>query len=46
MEKKKYLKPTMKVFDMPDKQRILCFSDELGDIPTIPGQQPDDKHLA
>lgn len=47
MEKKKYVKPTMQVYEMPDRQMILCLSDApLNHIPTIPGQPRDEKHLA
>lgn len=45
--KKKYMKPSMEVYDLPDRQMILCLSNgELGQVPTIPGQPTDDKHLA
>ena len=44
MEKKQYVKPSMKVFEI-EIPKIICAS---GDDPVgyIPGQQPDDKHLA
>ena len=47
MEKKKYIKPAMLVYDLPDRQMILCYSNGgLDYIPGIPGQQDDKKHLA
>jgi hypothetical protein len=46
MEKKKYMKPSMKVYDMPDSQRILCYSQGFNYIPAIPGQHEDEKQLA
>ena len=47
MEKKKYIKPSMEVYDLPGHQLILCLSNgELNHIPTIPGQHEDEKHLA
>jgi hypothetical protein len=47
MEKKKYEKPSMKVYEM-EVPKIICASDNQwgGYIPTIPGQPEDDKHLA
>lgn len=46
MEKKQYMKPSMKVYDMPDSQMILCYSDGFAQIPTIPGTPDDEKQLA
>ena len=43
MEKKQYVKPSMKVYEM-EPAKIICASG--GDMSYIPGQQPDDKHLA
>lgn len=36
----------MKVYELPDRQMILCYSKELSDIPTVPGQPDDEKHKA
>ena len=47
MVKKKYVKPSMEVYSMPERPRLLDLSNgELGQIPTIPGQPDDEKHLA
>ena len=44
MEKKKYIKPSMEVYDLPGRQMILCYSDrELG---YLPGMSDDEKKLA
>ena len=44
--KKKYVKPSMEVYPM-EKGCILCYSEGLAQIPTIPGQPGDDeKQLA
>jgi hypothetical protein len=43
MEKKQYVKPAMQVYDLPDSQRILCYS---GPNAYLPGLPADDKHLA
>ena len=46
MEKKKYVKPSLKVYPI-ENRRILCGSPiDTGYVPTIPGQPTDDKHLA
>ena len=45
MEKKQYVKPSMKVYDM-EPAKIICDSGGMSYIPTIPGQQDDEKHLA
>lgn len=47
MEKKKYMKPSMKVYKM-EMTRLICQSGngEAGYIPTIPGQPTDEKQLA
>ena len=47
MVKKKYVKPSMEVYELPERQLILCFSNGgLGHIPTIPGMSDDEKKLA
>lgn len=52
MEKKKYLKPSMAVYDIKQPTRLLVGSYDLGripqspNIPTIPGAVEDEKHLA
>lgn len=47
MEKKKYIKPTVQVYDLPNRPQLLDFSNGgLDQIPAIPGQQDDEKHLA
>ena len=47
--KKKYMKPSMKVYEM-GVTKIICGSDPTpgypGNFNYIPGQQPDEKHLA
>ena len=46
MEKKNYVKPSMKVYEM-EMSKIICQSGgDMNYIPTIPGQPTDDKHLA
>ena len=48
MEKKKYVKPSMKVYEM-EMSTIICQSPGGGGfnyIPAIPGQPDDEKHLA
>jgi hypothetical protein len=41
MEKKKYVKPSMEVYELPERQMKLCYSsNELG---YLHGQQPDDE---
>ena len=43
---KKYVKPSMKVYDM-EPTKIICQSGGgFNYIPTIPGQPDDEKHLA
>ena len=44
MEKKQYVKPSMKVYEFEQRPQLLAGSG--GDMSYIPGQQPDDKHLA
>ena len=47
MEKKKYIKPSVQVYDLPNRPQLLDYSNNgLGQIPTIPGQPDDEKHLA
>ena len=52
MEKKKYLRPSMEVYDLPAPMMLQVGSDNWGripqspNIPTIPGQPDDEKHLA
>ena len=47
MMKKNYIKPAMEVYDLPENQMILCYSNGgLSQIPAIPGQPDDEKHLA
>ena len=45
--KKKYVKPSMEVFVLPEMQQLLVGS-YPGEVyaPTIPGQPDDEKHLA
>ena len=47
MEKKKYEKPSMKVYEM-EVSKIICASDNQwgGYMPGVPGQPADEKHLA
>lgn len=49
MVKKKYIKPSMEVYDMKPSQ-IICSSpfdtNYIPNLPTIPGQPEDEKHLA
>ena len=42
--KKEYMKPAMKVYEFEQKSQLLVGSG--GEMNYIPGQQPDDKHLA
>ena len=46
--KKKYVKPSMQVYDIKGTPQILQSSwpGELGNIPTVPGQAEDEKQLA
>lgn len=58
MEKKNYVKPSMKVYDLKCTSQILTVSDpdsqkriprydgEGGYLPTIPGMPDDENHLA
>ena len=45
--KKKYIKPSMEVYEM-EMTRLICTSDDwnLAHLPTIPGQPEGEKHLA
>lgn len=48
MEKKKYMKPAMQVYEM-EMSKIICQSPGGGEfnyIPSIPGQPEDGKQLA
>ena len=46
--KKRYEKPSMKVYELNQPARLLTGSDtdQWGRIPTIPGMPDDEKHLA
>jgi hypothetical protein len=44
MEKKKYMKPAMQVYELPGRPMIICYSG--GDFAHIPGINDDEKHLA
>lgn len=44
MVKKKYVKPSMEVYDLPGRQLILCLSN--GELGYLPGQPDDEKKLA
>lgn len=44
MVKKKYVKPSMEVYDLPGRQLILCFSN--GGLGYLPGMSDDEKKLA
>ena len=46
MEKKNYMKPSMKVYEIAQKPQILVGSDQDWHLNYIPGQPTDDKHLA
>lgn len=47
MEKKKYMKPSMQVHNLPSHRMILCYSNgELGRVPSIPGISHDENNLA
>ncbi len=48
MEKKQYVKPSMKVYEFEQRPQLLVGSGgDVNYIPGIPGQQPEDeKHLA
>lgn len=48
MEKKKYVKPSMEVYELNQPTKLLVNSDNwnLNYLPTIPGQPTDEKHLA
>ena len=46
---KKYVKPAVQVFELPEPVHLLQGSYDdggLGHIPGIPGQPDDEKHLA
>jgi hypothetical protein len=45
MEKKKYAKPSMKVYELEQKPQLLVGSGG-GNISYIPGINEDEKHLA
>lgn len=47
--KKKYVKPSMEVYELPEPTKLLVGSYNdggLGHIPTIPGMSDDEKKLA
>ena len=44
MMKKIYIKPAMEVYDLPENQMVLCYSN--GGLSQIPGQPDDEKQLA
>ena len=48
--KKKYIKPSMEVFELNQPTKLLTGSNEWGGeggyLPTIPGQPDDEKKLA
>ena len=46
--KKKYMKPTMEIYELNQPTRLLVGSgdDYWGQLPTVPGQPEDEKHLA
>ena len=48
MEKKKYVKPTMEVYEIKRSTSLLVGSNptEFGQLHTIPGQPDDEKQLA
>ena len=47
MEKKKYVKPTMEVYEIKRPTSLLVGSPtEFGQLHTIPGQPDDEKQLA
>ena len=46
MEKKKYMKPSMKVYEIGNTTRVLVGSEQFGYTPRIPGQPTDEKQLA
>ena len=48
MEKKKYIKPSMEVYELKGMSQILVGSwgGEGGYLPTLPGQPNDEKQLA
>ena len=44
---KKYIKPSMTVYEIKQPTSLLVGSPtEFGQLPTIPGQPEDEKHLA
>ena len=46
MEKKQYMKPSMKVYEIGKTTRLLVGSENFGYTPGIPGMGEDEKHLA
>ena len=47
MMKKKYVKPSMEVYQLNKPTQLLVGSPfDTGYLPTIPGQPEDEKHLA
>ena len=47
MEKKKYLKPSMEVFELNMTQQLLTYSGgDAGYAPGLPGMPKDEKYLA
>ncbi len=47
MEKKEYVKPLMKVYEIEQKPQLLVGSGgDINYVPAIPGQPEDEKHLA
>lgn len=43
MEKKKYVKPSMEVYDIQKPAQLLVGSYSGGGLGYLPGQQPDDE---
>ena len=46
MVKKKYIKPSMEVYEMKGQPQLLAGSYKDGPLNYIPGQPDDEKHLA
>ena len=46
MEKKQYMKPSMKVYEIGNTTRLLVGSENFGYVPGIPGMGEDEKKLA
>ena len=44
--KKKYVKPSMEVYDLPAPTMLQVGSGGMNYLPTVPGQPEDEKHLA